>query len=172
MAMDNQKRNRWIIGAFGVIGASVGLLADWGEAATRIESLWPAIHALLPTIAWGGIAAGAVSLLTVAGRGVRLPIPSLQLESMMSLLVKAREALIALIDQQQDVSLPDGVRTMLLFYKSILEDDLKIPCPPVAAGHLENRSEFLLQLAILARRSNVDAARSLWPEQQQLREPT
>ena len=47
MAIDNQKRNRWIIGAFGVIGASVGLLADWGEAATRIESLWPAVHALL-----------------------------------------------------------------------------------------------------------------------------
>ena len=160
------KRNGWIAGACSIIVASVGLLADWGDAATRIESLWPAIHAFLPTIAWGGIGAGAVLLLMAAGRGVRLPIPSLELENMMPLLLEAREAVTMHTGGHQDGSLPDEVRTMLLFYKSILEDDLKIPCPPVEAGLMEIWSEFLLQLAILARRSNVEAARTLWGEQQ------
>ena len=161
-----RKRNGWIAGAFGIIGASVGLLADWGDAATSIKSLWPAIHAFLPTIAWGGVAAGTALLLMAVGRGVRLPIPSLELENMMPLLIEAREAVTVHFGWHQDASLPDEVRTMLLFYKSILEDDLKIPCPPVEAGHMEIWSEFLLQLAILARKSDVEAARTLWAEQQ------
>ena len=153
-------KKQTVTGALALSAMCIGILANWGGAATRITAIWPAVQALLPLLAIGGIAASTVTIAGVLFAAWKKVSPSAKLGSLEENLWKIRQGLVNDVENQR-LSQENG--EILTILSSDLEEEFGIPCPPVNEQYREVWAKFLFALSLQARRRSIEGAQAIWP---------